>query len=337
MTTAIYVLALLWVGLSLYVLLGGADFGGGLWDLAATGPRRARHRALIADAIAPVWEANHVWLIFVLTGLLAAFPEVFADLSIALYLPFSLVLLGIVFRGAAFAFRAHGDGSSPWVGTWTRVFGIASLVSPFLLGASAASIASGRIRVIDGEVHAGLVSAWTAPLSLFAGLFTIAICGYLAATYLVVEAVDRGDPELERDFRARAIGSGIVAGGLAAVGLLMVRAEAPVLWTGMLERAWPFVVASGLAGSVSLGAMVRGAYRPARVASAVAVAAVLWGWGAAQWPYLVVPDVTAGSAAAPPGTMRLVAIGFTLGGLLLAPSLFLLFRVFKTASHAGDA
>lgn len=180
-------------------------------------------------------------------------------------------------------------------------------------------------------------SAWTAPLSLFAGLFTIAICGYLAATYLVVEAVDRGDPELERDFRARAIGSGIVAGGLAAVGLLMVRAEAPVLWTGMLERAWPFVVASGLAGSVSLGAMVRGAYRPARVASAVAVAAVLWGWGAAQWPYLVVPDVTAGSAAAPPGTMRLVAIGFTLGGLLLAPSLFLLFRVFKTASHAGDA
>lgn len=329
MTAEIYVLGLLWVGMTLYVLLGGADFGGGVWDLLASGARRERQRGLIADAIAPVWEANHVWLIFVLTGLLAAFPTVFADLSVALYLPFSLVLLGIVFRGAAFAFRAHGDRGSTWQMTWTRVFGVASIVSPFLLGAAAASIASGRIHVVDGRVDAGLVSAWTSPLSLFAGLFAVAICAYLASTFLVVEAVARGDAELERDYRTRAIAAGIVAGLLAAAGLLLVRSEAPVLWDGMTERGLPLVALSAAGGIASIGAMSRGAYRIARAGAAVAVGAVLWGWGAAQWPYLIVPDVTAEAAAAPEDTVRLVAIGFTVGGLLLAPSLLVLFRVFK--------
>lgn len=336
MTTEGYVLGVLWVGMTLYVLLGGADFGGGAWDLLATGARKERQRELISAAIAPVWEANHVWLIFVLTGLLAAFPTVFADLSIALYLPFSLALLGIVFRGAAFAFRAHGDRDSPWVRTWTRVFGIASLVTPFLLGAAAASIASGRIRVIGGEVRAGLVSAWTGPLSLFAGLFAVAICAYLAATYLVVEASVRGDAELVRDFRARAIGSGIAAGALAAAGLVLLKAAAPALWDGMGERGVPLVAASVLAGLASLRAMARGAARAARALAAAAVTAVLWGWGAAQWPYLIVPDVTVQGAAAPGDTVRLVAIGFTLGGALLLPSLLALFRVFKTAAPGAE-
>jgi cytochrome d ubiquinol oxidase subunit II len=274
-----------------------------------------------------------VWLIFVLTGLLAAFPAVFADLSVALYLPFSLVLLGIVFRGAAFAFRAHGDRGSRWQTTWTRVFGIASIVSPFLLGASAASIASGRIRIVAGRVDAGLVSAWTSPLSLFAGLFAVAICAHLAATYLVVEAGARDDADLERDYRLRALASGVVAGALAAVGLVVVRSEAPVLWEGMTDRGLPFVGLSALGGLASIAAMIRRADRLARGATAVAVGAVLWGWGAAQWPYLIVPDVTAEAAAAPADTVRLVAIGFTVGGLLLAPSLLALFRVFK--GHGG--
>jgi cytochrome d ubiquinol oxidase subunit II len=334
MSAEIYVLGVLWFGATLYLLLGGADFGGGVWDLLATGSRRKAQRDLISDSIAPVWEANHVWLIFVLTGLLAAFPSVFADLSVALYLPFSLVLLGIVFRGAAFAFRTHGDRDSTWVRTWTRVFGIASLVSPFLLGAAAASIAGGRIRVEGGEVHAGIVSAWTAPLSLFAGLFAVAICAYLAATYLTVEAVARGAPDLERDFRARAIGAGIAAGVLAAVGLLVVRSEAPVLWHGMTERGLPFVALSALGGVGSLAAMATARDRLGRAAAAIAVGAVLWAWGAAQWPYLVVPDLTAETSAAPSDTVRIVAIGFTVGGVLLLPSLVLLFRVFKAASVA---
>jgi cytochrome d ubiquinol oxidase subunit II len=217
------------------------------------------------------------------------------------------------------------------------VFGIASLVSPFLLGAAAASIASGRIRVRDGAVDAGIVSAWTAPLSLFAGLFAVTICAYLAATYLTVEAMERGDDELTRDFRARAFVAGALAGLLAAVGLAILRARAPVLWNGMTERGLPFVVLSAVAGLASLGAIARGAYRIARVGTAIAVGAVLWGWGAAQWPYLVVPDVTAEASAAPANTMRAVAVGFTVGGLLLLPSLLALFRVFKRAGAVAEA
>ncbi len=323
------ILGIVWVGLTLYVLLAGADFGGGVWDLFATGERAQQQRDLISAAIGPVWEANHVWLIFVLTGLLSAFPAVFADLSIALYLPFSLALIGIVLRGSAFAFRSHGQPDSAWQRTWTRIFGIASLVTPFVLGAAAASIASGRIRVVDGEVRAGLVSSWTSALSLFGGLFALTICAYLAATYLTVEAVQRGEEELERDFRGRALVAGAVAGGLAAIGLVLVRSEAPILWEGMRDAGLLFALASAVAGVGSLVAVWSRRYRLARVGAIVAVASVLFGWGVAQWPYLIVPDVTVTAAAAPDATLRVVIIGFALGGAVLAPSLYLLFRIFK--------
>jgi cytochrome bd ubiquinol oxidase subunit II len=328
-TTEAVLLGIVWIGLTLYVLLGGADFGGGVWDLLASGSRAEDQRRLIAAAIGPVWEANHVWLIFVLTGLLSAFPSVFADLSIALYLPFSLALIGIVLRGSAFAFRSHGEAESAWQRSWTRVFGVASLVTPFVLGAAAASIAGGRIRVVDGDVRANLVGSWTGLLSLFAGLFAVAICAYLAATYLTVEAVQRDERELERDFRRRALVTGVVAGALAAIGLVLVRAEAPVLWEGMLDAGLAFAAVSALGGIVSLAAVWRRRYRVARAGAVVAVASVLFGWGISQWPYLIVPDVTVADAAAPEATLRVVAIGFAIGGALLAPSLYLLFRIFK--------
>jgi cytochrome d ubiquinol oxidase subunit II len=323
------ILGIVWVGLTLYVLLGGADFGGGVWDLFASGERAQEQRDLISAAIGPVWEANHVWLIFVLTGLLSAFPVVFADLSIALYLPFSLALIGIVLRGSAFAFRSHGQPDSAWQRTWTRIFGIASLVTPFVLGAAAASIASGRIRVVEGEVRAGLVSSWTSVLSLFGGLFALTICAYLAATYLTVEAVQRREAELERDFRGRSLVAGVLAGALAAAGLVLVRAEAPVLWEGMRDAGLLFAAVSAIAGLGSLFFVWSRRYRLARAGAVVAVASVLFGWGVAQWPYLIVPDVTVTDAAAPDATLRVVIIGFALGGAVLAPSLFLLFRIFK--------
>ena len=151
-------------------MLGGADFGGGVWDLLARGPDAAiGERALIAAAIGPVWEANHVWLIFVVTALFAAFPTAFAALGVALYLPFGIAIAGIVMRGAAFAFRAYGEPDTGWQRAWTRVFGIASLVTPVVLGMCAAAIASGRIRVHDDIVRADLVGAWTGPLSWIAG------------------------------------------------------------------------------------------------------------------------------------------------------------------------
>jgi len=332
-TLEVMILVSIGAGLTLYVVFGGADFGGGVWDALARGESHERERGLIAEAIGPVWEANHVWLIFVVTGLFAAFPEAFADLSVGLYVPFSIALAGIVLRGAAFAFRAHGDPGTGWQRTWTRVFGVASIVTPVVLGMSGAAIASGRIRVVDGVVDAGLMSAWTGPLSMVAGLLVLAMCAFLAATFLTVEAVARNLPDLEHRFRRRALAAGIAAGALAAVGLLAIRADAPVLWKGMSDKGWPLAVLSAAGGVVSLLAIERRRYPLARVAAALAVASVVAGWGVAQWPYLIVPDVTAHDAAAPVHSLRPIAYGFVAGAALLLPSLLVLFRVFKASRN----
>ena len=325
------ILLVIGLGLTLYILFGGADFGGGVWDLVASGPARERERALIAEAIGPVWEANHVWLIFVVTALFAAFPPAFAALGVALYAPFSIAIAGIVFRGAAFAFRSHGEGSG-WQRRWTRVFGIASLVTPVVLGMAGAALASGRIRIHeDGRVEAGLWSAWTGPLSIVAGALALAMCAYLAAVYLTVEAGARGDLELAARFRRRAAASAIVSGGLAAAGLVVVALDAPELWAGMREDGWPLVLLSALGGVGSLLLILRRRDRAARVAAAVAVGSVVAGWGVAQWPYLIAPDLTAQDVAAPLSALRPIAVGLAVGGALLLPSLLLLFRVFKAA------
>ena len=307
-------------GLTLYWLLGGADFGGGVWDLLAIGPLRERERALISDAIGPVWEANHVWLIFVVTGLLAAFPSAFASLGFALYVPFSIAIGGIVFRGAAFAFRSWGDRGSAWQRTWTRVFGVASIVTPLALGAAAGAVASGRIRVAGSTVVAPLWGSWTGPLSIVTGLLALASCAFLAASYLTVEAMQRNDHVMEEVFRHRALFSGGVSGVVATLGLVVTRSVSPQLWHGML---------SAVGGIASLWAVMRRRYRFARVGAAVAVASVVTGWGVAQWPYLIVPDLTVADAAAPANALRPLAVGFAVGSLLLAPSLLVLFRVFK--------
>jgi len=322
-------------GLTLYVLLGGADFGGGVWDLLAAGPKRDRQRALISAAIGPVWEANHVWLIFVVTALFAAFPLAFAVITQALYLPLSIAIGGIVLRGAAFAFRSHGDPDSGWQRAWTRVFGIASLVTPIALGMTGAALSTGDVRVVDGEAEASLVGAWTGPLSWLAGGLALAMCAHLAAAYLTVEAGSRGEPDLVSAFRRRAVISGVAAGGLALLGLLVMRADAPVLWRGMVSDGWPLVVVSGVAGLGAIGAIVVGRPRAARIAVAVAVAAVIGGWGVAQAPYLVVPDLTTSDAAAPLGALRPLAIGYVVGGAVIAPSLYALFRVFKRPGSEG--
>jgi cytochrome d ubiquinol oxidase subunit II len=236
-----------------------------------------------------------------------------------------------VFRGAAFAFRSHGEGAG-WQRRWTRVFGVASLVTPVVLGMAGAALASGRIRVSpDGSVEAGLWSAWTGPLSIVAGALALAMCAYLAAVYLTVEADARGDAELARLFRRRAVGAAIVAGALAAAGLVAVALDAPDLWAGMRERGWPLVLLSAAGGLASLLLILRRRDRAARVAAAVAVGSVVAGWGVAQWPYLIAPDLTAGDAAAPVSALRPIAVGLAVGALLLLPSLLLLFRVFKAA------
>src|SRR5262245_15476890 len=239
------------VALIAYALFGGADFGGGVWDLFASGPRRAEQRAAIAHAMGPVWEANHVWLIFVIVILFTAFPPAYAALSIALFFPFHLVLLGIVLRGAAFVFRAYarraGAGTSQAERGWGIVFGAASIVTPLLLGVSLGTVSTGRIRVQGSDVLAE--RAWTAPVALTIGVLALALCAYLAAVYLANET----DGALQEDFRRRALLAGTATVALSGFAIPLLRVEAPHLWEGLLSaRAFPVllggVIAALLAG-----------------------------------------------------------------------------------------
>ncbi len=297
--------------LILYALTGGADFGGGMWDLLASGPRAARQREVIAEAIGPIWEANHVWLIFLIVVLFAGFPAAFAALSIGLFVPFHVALVGITLRGSAFVFRAYGP--QRLAARWGAVFGVASVVTPFLLGASLGAVSAGGLRVL-------------APISLTMGAIALAVSSYLAAVFLTNET----EGSLREDFRRRALVSGGVVVALAIVALPLARADAPHLTDSLLTlRAAPVILAGALASLVSLAMLLARRYRSARVSAIAQVTLLLLGWGLAQYPYIVYPSITLFSAAAPPSTLRFLLGSLPFGAALLGPSLWLLFRVFK--------
>ncbi|MBV9775294.1 MAG: cytochrome d ubiquinol oxidase subunit II [Gemmatimonadetes bacterium] len=315
-----------------YAVLAGADFGGGIWDLLARGPRREEQRAAVAHAMGPVWEANHVWLIFVIVLLFTAFPPAFAALGVALFVPFHLVLLGIILRGAAFVFRAYSpQGARPLLPgrprpRWGVVFGAASALTPVLLGMCLGAVSSGGVRVRGGEVWIQGTPPWLTPVALVMGAFALAVCAYLAAVYLANET--RGP--LRDDFRCRALWAGTATVALSVLALPLLRVEAPHLWRGLLSaRALPLLAVGVGAALLSGWALLARRFRLARVATVAQTACLLAGWGIAQFPYLVYPDVTVGSAAGPPGTLRFVLWTLPFGMALLLPSLWLLFRVFK--------
>jgi cytochrome bd ubiquinol oxidase subunit II len=321
------VAAILWLSLTVYAVLGGADFGGGVWDALAWGPRAHRQRAAIAAAMGPVWEANHVWLIFLIVGLFTAFPPAFAALAVALYLPFTVAMIGIVLRGAAFAFRAHGRDAVGRLEPWGVVFGAASVVTPAFLGAAAAAVASGAIRVSGGRVTSGPFDGWTTLFAADLALLSVAICGYLAATYLMVETQD--EPDLRADFRRRAVGAGLAAGAFALFGLVLAWFSARPVADELFGRGLPLLVLALLNGPLALFAVLRGRPRVARAAVVAQIAFVLWAWAVGQWPYLVPPDLTIQGTAAPDATLSLMLVVVAVGMALLLPSLYLLFRVFK--------
>jgi cytochrome d ubiquinol oxidase subunit II len=334
------------VALGLYLLLGGADFGGGVWDLLARGPRRVQQRRAIEHAIGPIWEANHVWLILVVVVLFTAFPPAFAALSTALHVPLTLFLIGVVFRGSAFAFRGLQGGTArhddPGPRRWGLIFSLASLISPLLLGMIVGAIASGRIRVAGGAGGGGAVStgfwgSWLAPFPIAVGLYALALCAFLAATYLTVEV--EGDRELQRDFRARALAAGVAVGGCALLAFLLAGSGAPLIRVGLTQRpwTWPLHAATAATALAALAALWRGRFRLARVLAAVQTAAILSGWAASQYPYLLVPDFTIWNAAAPPDTRRWLLVFLAAGAPVLVPSLFVLYRVFKAAGREGAA
>lgn len=330
MAPEVILLVILWLALTLYVLLGGADFGAGIWEVNLAFQASEKERSLLQRAIGPVWEANHVWLIFVLVLLFNAFPPAFAALSRALWLPLLLALVGIVFRGAAFAFRSYAVGAVRQQAGWGVAFALASTAAPFFLGAAVGAVASGNLAVTPRGGYAGnYLTDWLSPLTLFNGFFTVGVCAYLAAVYLAREASQEGDAELADRWRQRALATGVWMGVLALAGLVFLATEAPLLWQGFQERAWPLVVVSLVTGFFSLGALWRRHYT-ASVAGVIAtVATVLGGWGIAQYPALVLPTITIEEAKAPNAVLWAMIGCIAVGALVLLPSLGWLFIIFK--------
>ncbi|HUR94480.1 MAG TPA: cytochrome d ubiquinol oxidase subunit II [Gemmatimonadales bacterium] len=336
-TLPVVLAAILALSLNAYVLFGGADFGGGVWDLLATGPRRARQREVISHAIGPIWEANHVWLILAIVLTFTCFPPVFARLGTVLHIPLTLMLVGIVLRGSAFTFRSYDDERDSVQRRWGRVFAGASLVTPVLLGVCIGAVAAGRVGPLrrGATFVQSFVDPWLTPFSLAVGLMTLALFAHLAAVFLTLET---DEPALVEDFRARALWSGLAVFASAFGALLIAPEQAPLVGVGLLASTWslPFHLATGVAALAALAALWGRRYHLARVAVGAQVSLIIWGWAIAQYPFLVPPDFTIDGVAAPAVTLRLVLITLGLGIVVLVPSLLYMFRVFKAGpSHSA--
>ena len=331
LTPALLLAGGLVVALNAYVLLGGADFGGGVWDMLASGPRREAQRELIAHAIGPVWEANHVWLILVVVLLFTCFPPVFSQLVISLHLPLTLMLLGIVLRGSAFTFRSYGGDDVPSQRRWGRIFSSASVVTPLILGMGVGTLAAGRVGLPrTGAFVADYVDPWLSAFTVGVGLLTLVVFAFLAAVYLTVESAH--DLELQEDFRKRALGAGLAAFVIAFLTLWAAREEAPLVWAGLVtaKKALLVQALTAAAAILALWSLSARRYRVARLAAAAQVSLILWGWALAQYPHMVPPSLTIHDAAAPAITLKLTLYALAAGAVVLVPSLWYLFRVFKT-------
>jgi cytochrome bd ubiquinol oxidase subunit II len=326
--------AILLASVTLYAVLGGADFGGGLWDLLAGGDERgAPARQLIDESITPVWEANHVWLVFDLVIFWTAFPHAFAAVMITLALPLWLAAGGIVLRGAGFAFRkeVRGLGQQRALGA---IFALSSLFTPFFMGTVIGAIAAGQVPAV--ATHASL-AAWTGPLPVLTGFLFTGACGYLAAVYLISEAGRRHDRAMAAYFVRRAQVSGIVTGALSIGALLELDSSNPWLFTRLTGRALPLVIAAGLCGLAVLGLVTARRLRWIRVIAALGVAAVIWGWGVAQYSVLLPgTGVTLTNAGAPHSTLVAIVVLFVALALLIGPSFGLLFFLHRRQVLGAD-
>ncbi len=312
--------------LTFYALLGGADYGGGVWDLFARGPRSGAHRELIAHAIGPIWEANHVWLILVVVVLFTVFPPAFSRIAIDLHVPIVAMLIGIVFRGSAVTFRTYAPGDKSGR-RWGYVFAVASLFTPVFLGIIVGAISSGVLPT-DTTLTIGSFFRWLAPFPIVVGFFALTLFAFLAAVYLTVEA---DNEELSNDFRLRAIAAELLSGVLALAVFFLAARGAPQIreHLGSSWWTWPLQLTTGAMAVGSLWALIKRRYKWARAFAAMQVALIIWGWSLAQFPYLVLPDLTIYSSAAPEQTLRFMSVALGLGTCLLLPSLIYLFRVFK--------
>lgn len=322
------------VALTAYVLTGGADFGGGVWDLFAWGPRREQQRDFIARSLAPIWEANHVWLIVVVVVLFTAFPSAFAAISTVLHIPLTLMLIGIVLRGSAFVFRSYGARTDVQRHRWGAVFAVASTITPVFLGICVGALASGRVGeryALIGATGARFpdvfVAPWLSPFPFAVGFFALALFAFLAAVYLAYAAPDIA---LQEDFRARALVAAIIVLVIAAIALVFGQLEAERIAIGITRTPIGILVqlATAAFAITAIVALVRRRYRVARLAAGAQVSAILWGWAIAQFPFMVPETTTIAAAAAPRTTLVLLAVGLCFGAAILIPALRYLFRIF---------
>ncbi|MCW2567704.1 MAG: Cytochrome bd-type quinol oxidase subunit 2-like protein [Mycobacterium sp.] len=318
-TPAVFIL----LGLVAYTVLAGADFGAGFWTLASPGgPTGTAIRDHARHAMGPVWEANHVWLIFVLVVCWTAYPVAYASIVSTLAVPLFIAAIGIVLRGAAYALRGQLDTAGGRRGI-ENVFALSSVLTPFALGTVAGAIAAGRVPVGNAEGNA--LTSWLNPTSVLIGLLAVAISGFLAAVYLAADARRLGDHELEHTFRSRALWTGAVTGALALAALLVVRLDAPLLWDGFTRGGGLLMVGvSAAAGLATLALVWRSHFGWARVSAALAVAAIVAGWAVAQEPRFL-PGLTVSQAAAGRSTLTAVVTSVVVGAVVLVPSLMLLF------------
>jgi cytochrome bd ubiquinol oxidase subunit II len=323
------VLVFLWGGITAYVLLAGADFGAGFWDLlAGSANRGAARRERIAESIGPVWEANHVWLIFALVVTWTGFPTVFASIASTLYVPLTVVAFGVILRGSAFAFRKVVSELA-----LQRIFGasfaLSSVLTPFFLGLVAGAIASGRVPL--GVARGDVITSWLNPTSLIGGALAVEVSAYLAAVYLIRDCERNHDQDLAAYFRTRALVMGVITGITALAGIAVLHADAPRLYGGLTHRGLPLVAVSALSGSLSLILLLLRHHVAVRITAALAVVSVLWAWGVAQYPDVLSGVVTVSAAAAPDQTLVALVVVLAVGTALLIPSLVLLYGLFQTA------
>jgi cytochrome d ubiquinol oxidase subunit II len=321
MSKADAVAAILWIGVTLYAVFGGADFGGGMWDLlAGRSERGQRARALIDHSIAPVWEANHVWLIFVLVVLWTAFPPAFSAVMSTLYIPLALAVLGIVLRGSGFAFRHALPG--PVREPATRLFGVSSLLTPFFMGTVVGAIASGEVPAGGGGDP---TSSWTGVLPLLTGALFVATSAYLAAVFLVADARAAGNDDLKRYFVRRALAMAVIAGAAAVGGVFALHSEARFVYDGLTTDGLPLVVLSGICGLGALALLARGITRGIRPLAVGAVVAVVWGFFVAQHPYMLPESLTIENAAGASAALTSMIVVFLVAGVVILPALGLLY------------
>lgn len=336
MTPELIVCGILLIAITLYAILGGADFGAGVWEFNTAMRSSKRERDLLYRAIGPVWEVNHVWLIFAIVLMFSAFPIAFAALSRALWIPLLLALLGIFARSVGFAFRAYAAGAVRQQALFGVIFAFASTSTPFFFGACAGAIAGGLDVDADGKFHGHYLTGWITPLSVFCSFYAVGLCSYISALFMTCEAQADNDAELTLVWRRRALTMGVILGAFSALGLAIVANYTPNLWAGFRSSSLPLVAISAASGLISMVCVWKARFQVAAGAAALTVACVILGWGVAQYPLIIPPAIDMQSSKGPDSVLWAMIIAIAAGAVVLIPALGWLFYLFK-GQHPGNS